>query len=46
MVVTDDYNESGEWDITGTIVERQEFTYNCCAQLSFSKVSAKIFLDR
>ena len=46
VVILDDYNESGEWSIDGTGVERREFIYECCPNIRFSKVAAEFYLIR
>ena len=41
-----DYNKSGEWHIFETHLDRNEFNYECCPQMRFSKVAVTIILTR
>lgn len=45
-VIMDDYNTSGQWDVTNTVVARREFVYDSFPDMRFSKVAATIKLTR
>ena len=42
----DSYKTNGEWEISHTLVKRNEFNYACCPEDKFSNIEFKIYLRR